>query len=136
VGITLGSVVVGVVLSWYFTIVYAPYIKLNQKNYLQKSQIPSIPRSTLDVINPGVFGLNGGFGPLHKAAESDDVGKVLLLLLSDICVIGQLKGLLENRSFYFEGALEGNARRTSRLGSVSIRPLPLHLRIALNFAPS
>lgn len=77
---------IGVVLSWYFTVVYAPFIKLNQKDFLQKSQIPSIPRSTLDLITPGyflslctktkigVFGLNGGFGPLHKAAEANDVG--------------------------------------------------------------
>eukprot|EP01126_Amoeba_proteus_P011637 TRINITY_DN1473_c0_g1_i1.p1 TRINITY_DN1473_c0_g1~~TRINITY_DN1473_c0_g1_i1.p1 ORF type:complete len:114 (+),score=7.50 TRINITY_DN1473_c0_g1_i1:91-432(+) len=106
VEIVLGLFIVYLALGWYFIIVYAPFIKKTQENHHQKSQIPSVPRTTLALLEPSnwIFGLNGGFGPLHQAAEINDIQK--------------LKNLIQDRSFYYEGALEETARRTSRLGSV------------------
>lgn len=61
-------------LWWYFSTVYGPYIKKTLKDFETKANIPSIPAMALAQRNPGFFGLNGGFGPLHKAAENNDIG--------------------------------------------------------------
>lgn len=44
------------------------------KDFEEKAKITSIPAMALAVRNPGIFGLNGGFGPLHRAAENNDIG--------------------------------------------------------------
>lgn len=97
----IGAFVLIVALRAYFTITYAPYIKKMAEVFTAKNGIPTISTSALAARNPGIFGLNGGFEPLHRAAEIND--------------ISTLEMLIQNRTYYYEGALEETARRTSKL---------------------
>jgi hypothetical protein len=70
----LGVVIIIIALRWYFTITYAPYIKKMSEVFSAKSNIPTISTAALASRNPGIFGLNGGFELLHRAAEINDIG--------------------------------------------------------------